>query len=54
MKHLTSYLLSWLFYGIGYALYKLSYGFGILEQKVMMLSSDIQDWGGAGAWQKED
>lgn len=45
MKHTTTCLLSWAFYGVGHVAYLLSYGFGILHQKIMGLHFSIKEWG---------
>lgn len=52
MKRITSYLLSWAFYGIGSVAGKL--GLGWMYQKAMSVSSNIQNWGGRGPWSSVD
>lgn len=52
MKGFISYVLSWVFYGLGHVSSKV--GLGWLYQKFMDLSGDIQDWGGAGPWKSVD
>lgn len=45
MKRLTSYLLSWAFFGVGHGAYLLSYGFGMAHQKIMGMHFSIKEWG---------
>lgn len=52
MKKFISYMLSWIFYALGHVSSKL--GFGYLYQKLMLASGVIQEWGGAGPWEKTD